>query len=337
MISELGDNILETANKMAERAHLQLYRTSGTTQPESSEMKYGELGIGYKKNHEKIFIKNTEDTISEFSSDTLLKEVRDTQDGKVASSTGLVADYTSETGVVDYRYSPSSPALAEFDNMNDSVDYLASQLQVCLDQIEEFKQNIYVIDTNFTVEPNVSFTSYIVSYECINNESPTTPESCTITKYVNNGSGSVILDNTYTASASTESQITGNKEQFVLEVVPDLPGALNIKSELTRYICYVGASSATTMTAQIVEGFDKYASDGVKFACDTVDTDNGDYLWFIVPSFISIQYVTSQGMEVTLNNEVQTITNTLGTFKCYRSYKQLAEATWEPVVFHIQI
>lgn len=314
------------------RKYLKHYRTNGTTAPQATDMEHGELAMGYNRYHEKLYIKNTTNTITEFSSDEQLKEIRDIQDERVASAAGLVANTEQDTGEVTYHYSPGSELLSEFTTMNDSVDYLAGQLQECLAKIEEFKANIYVIDTNFEVEPNTGVTQYNVSYQCSYNGNPTTPTSCTITKYVNDGSGTVILSNTGTASASTTSNITGNKEQYVLEVVPDLTGALNTRAELTRYLCYVGASSATTMTSGITETFDKYVSDGISFTADT-NTTTGDYLWFIVPDYISIQYVTSYGITVTLDQTVQTITNSLGTFKCYRSYKSLDVAGW-PVVIH---
>lgn len=319
---------------MTSRKYLQHFRSSGTTQPIASELMYGEIALGYKRYHEKLYIKNDINTITEFSSDEQLKEIRDSQDIKVAEATGLGVNTVQESGDIYYEYQPGSLVLGSFTNMNDAVDYLADQLQGAYDIINELKSNIYVIDTNFEVEPNAAFTQYNVSYSCMYNGNPTTPSGCTITKYVNNGSGTVILSNTGTASASTTTNITGNKEQFVLEVVPDLAGALNTRSELTRYICYVGASTATTMTAQIAETFNKYVSDGEKFVAQE-NSVNGEYMWIIVPSFISVQYATSSGITFSLNTEVQTITNSLGDFKCYRSYKALDTAAWNIVIHNI--
>ena len=316
------------------RKYLQHFRTSGISQPNAQGMLHGEIAVGYNRFHEKFFIKNTTNTITEFSSDEQLKEIRDTQDEKVAYATGLVPNTEQDTGVVNYTYQPQAEILNEFDNMNDSVDFLAGKLKDCLDSLEELKSNIYVIDTNFEVEPNSGVTSYTVGYECMYNGNPTTPQSCTITKYVNNGSGTVILDNTSTSSATTTSAITGNKEQYVLEVVPNLTGALNTRSEITKYVCYVGASSATTMTSTIAGGFQKYTSDGIKFNAN-VSTGTGDYIWIIVPSYINVQYATSNGITVTLNQEVQTISNSLGTFKCYRSYKALDIAAWPLVIYNL--
>jgi hypothetical protein len=99
-------------------------------------MLYGELAMGYGRFHEKLFIKNTTNTITEFSSDEQLKEIRDTQDTKVAEATGLVANTEQDSGIVNYQYQPQAELLNEFDNMNDSVDFLAGKLQDCLDSLD---------------------------------------------------------------------------------------------------------------------------------------------------------------------------------------------------------
>lgn len=319
---------------MASRKYLQHFRSSGTTQPDATGMKYGEIAIGYKKFHEKLYIKNDINTITEFSSDEQLKEIMDTQDIRVAEAAGLGVNTVPESGDVSYVYQPGSTVLNNFTDMSAAVDYLADQLQGAYDIINELKSNIYVIDTNFDVEPNSNFTQYNVSYSCMYNDNPTIPSGCTITKYVNDGSGTVILNNTGVSSATTTTNITGNKEHYVLEVVPDLAGALNTKSEVTRYLCYVGATSATTMTAQIADTFNKYVIDGDKFVAQE-NSNNGDYMWIIVPSFISVQFATSSGITFSLDTEIQTISNTLGSFKCYRSYKALDTASWTIVVHNI--
>jgi hypothetical protein len=297
-------------------------------------MQYGELAMGYKRHQEKLFIKNSTNTITEFSSDEQLKAIRDAQDEKVANGVGLTASIDETTGNVNYTYSPGAESLSSFSAMTQSVDYLAQQLKACYDIIDEMKTNVYMIETNFTVEPNTAFTQYVVSYQTTYNENPTTPKSCTITKYVNDGSGTVILSNTSTASATTTSNITGAKEQYVIEVVPDLDRALNTRVEETRYLCYVGASTATTMTSSIVENFKKHVSNGIRFTAQQ-NTMAGDYLWIVIPNYLNIQFVTSNGITFTLSSEVQTITNSFGTFKCYRSNKALDTAVWPIVVHHI--
>ena len=55
------------------RKYLRHFRTSGTTQPNAQDLMHGEIAMGYNRFHEKLFIKNTTNTITEFSSDEQLK------------------------------------------------------------------------------------------------------------------------------------------------------------------------------------------------------------------------------------------------------------------------
>lgn len=322
---------------MSIRKHIQLYRTSGDTAPIPGNVMYGELAMGYKSGSEKLYFKNTNDDITTFSSDEQIKAVRDQQDGKLAQAAGLVTQL-SQSGEVSYAYVPSAETLTEFDTMSESVDYLASQVKDCMDAIENFKHNIYTIDTNFSVIADSGVTSYTASYSCTNNGNPTTPSACTITRYVNDGSGTVILDNTSTPSSAVTVSVSGSKEKYVLEVVPIIPNALNIRSEETKYICMVGATSATTMTAEIAAGFKKYVSNGKWFVAKDVETESSQYVWIIVPSYISVRFATSQGITFPLSEDVQTVSDIdgiTGTYRCYRSNQELDDATWNIVVHNL--
>ena len=322
---------------MSERKHIQLYRTSGNTAPNPDDVYYGELSMGYNSGHEKLYIKNTNNGITTFSSDEQLKTIRDQQDEKVAQATGLMSQ-TSQGGEVSYSYAPSAETLTEFTNISESVDFLATQVKECMDAIEGFKQNIYTIDTNFKVETDSGVTEYTASYSCTNNGNPTTPSACTITRYVNDGSGSVILNNTSTPASAVTVSISGCKEHYVLEVVSTLPNSLHIISEETKYLCMVGTTSATTMTAQIAGGFKKYVSNGTWFVANNVETQASQYVWVIVPSYISVRFATSQGITFPFTTEVQTISDVggvTGTYKCYRSNQELDAATWNLVIYNV--
>ena len=60
-------------------------------------------------------------------------------------------------------------------------------------------------------------------------------------------------------------------------------------------------------------------------------TYDNDYIWLVIPSYLSISRVTSAGFDVTLAAP-QTITNNLGSFKAYRTANPLTAATWNLVI-----
>jgi hypothetical protein len=306
---------------------------SGNAQPVAGNMEKGEIAMTYTHDYETLYIKNSANTVVPFSSDHIREDWTNDQDEKVSSAIGLTINTEVDTGEVNYSYHPTSELLQECTTMYDSVECLAGELQNCLELIEQMKQNVYMIDLGFKVEPNAAVTANTVSYSTTFNGNPTNPKTAVVSKRVNDGTSTVIINNTTQSSGSTVSVIEGAKEVFTIEVEPNLTGAMNMKSEITKYLCYVGHSSATTLTETIVNGFTKKLSDGEKFDAE-VTTAYGDYIWILVPSSIQVAYVTSGGITVTLDQTTKTFTNSMGTFTAYRSYKQLDVATWPLVIYN---
>ena len=98
----------------------------------------------------------------------------------------------------------------------------------------------------------------------------------------------------------------------------------------TRYLCYQGGNSAATMTAEILNTLNKVSATGISFN-PSITTKDNDYIWLVVPSYLSISRVTSAGFDVPLSVP-QAITNSLGTFKAYRTANPLTQATWNLVI-----
>ena len=84
------------------------------------------------------------------------------------------------------------------------------------------------------------------------------------------------------------------------------------------------------MTAEILNTLNKVSTTGVSFNPKVTTKDN-DYIWLVVPSYLSINRVTSAGFDVTIAAP-QTINNNLGTFKAYRTANLLTQATWNLVI-----
>ena len=84
------------------------------------------------------------------------------------------------------------------------------------------------------------------------------------------------------------------------------------------------------MTTETMDTLSKVSSTGVSFN-PQINTNNGEYIWLIVPDYLTISRVTSAGVDVTLA-AVQTVTNSLGTFKAYRTANTLTTETWKLVI-----
>ena len=195
---------------------------------------------------------------------------------------------------------------------------------------------VYILDTNFKVEADSGVTSYNISYEAKHNNEPVEPKSCIITKYVNDGSGIVILNNTGVSGTTITSTVTGNREKYVLDVIPGSHTVFETKSEITRYIYYVGSSSVTSMSGESVELLNKYVSNGDKLKVKE-STGDEQYLWFVIPDSLNLEGITTDSVSFVLDDVVQTITNSLGSFKCYRSKKLLVAANWNLMIYTSEV
>ena len=318
------------------RKHVQHYRNGkNTTKPKPWDIEYGELAMTYLNQNEKMYIRTSTNGIVDFSADHIIHDRIDEQDLRMSNALGLSANTESDDERIQYVYTSTNPLLQECHTMNESVEYIADELKNCLDLIETLKANAYMIETGFEVTPNDTVTSENVNFKITNNGNLTVPKKVTVTKSVNDSSTeSTLIDAASQATGSTTSSIEGAKERYTIVVEPNLAGAMSTKVELNRYLCYIGTSTAETMTSQsVMAGMGKYVSDGQKVEA-TVTTNDNEFIYICVPSELRVMYASDGAITVTLNQTTQTITTNLGTFTCYRNYKRLTNNTWNLLIKH---
>lgn len=123
--------------------------------------------------------------------------------------------------------------------------------------------------------------------------------------------------------------IKANRETFSLFVSSS--GRTPKSTSVTRYICYSGASSKAELDASDIESMTMAYATEVAFN-PSVTTGDNQYMYVLVPSVLSINKITSSGVEVTLDGDVSTISTTLGVFKVYRTANSLTANTWNLVI-----
>lgn len=207
-------------------------------------------------------------------------------------------------------------------------DELVTMIQDVDISIAKLNDTVYPITLGFIVNPNVGTMQTDIQYSIVNDGKPFVPDTLEVSKRINDASEIGILTNTPVANGSLTTPIQGAREIFKFEV--DKKGRTGKSTSQTRYLCYYGGNAADTMTAEILITLSKVSSTGVTFNPKVTTKDN-DYIWLVVPSYLSISRVTSAGFDVTLAAP-QTITNSLGTFKAYRTVNPLTEATWNLVI-----
>ena len=213
----------------------------------------------------------------------------------------------------------------------ESATGLSSELLEMIQDVDEnlakLNDTVYPITLGFTITPNVGTMQTEVRYSVSSDNKPLVPDTLQVSKKANDGLFKV-LTNTPSTGGTLSDAIEGAREIFKFAV--EKKGRTSKSTSQTRYLCYFGGNPAATMSAEILNTLNKVSSTGVSFN-PSITTKDNDYIWLVVPSYLSINRVTSVGFDVTLAAP-QTITNSLGTFKAYRTVNPLTAATWNLVI-----
>lgn len=206
-------------------------------------------------------------------------------------------------------------------------DELVTMIQDVDKNLNKLNDTVYPIVLGFTINSNVSTMKTDVVYSVKSDNEYLVPDTLSITKKVND-TAETILTNYPISNSSLTTPIQGAREIFKFSVTKE--GRTGKSTSQTRYLCYFGGNPASTMTAEILNTLNKVSATGVSFNPKVTTKDN-DYIWLVVPSYLSITRVTSAGFDVPLSTP-QTITNSLGNFKAYRTANPLTAATWNLVI-----
>ena len=206
-------------------------------------------------------------------------------------------------------------------------DNLLTMIQNVDKSLAKLNDTVYPITLGFTINPNVGTMQTEVHYSIISDGKPLIPDTLLVSKQINDATPKS-LSNTPSSGRTLFTPIEGAREIFKFAV--EKKGRTGKSTSQTRYLCYFGGNPAATMTAEILNTFNKVSAIGVSFNPEVTTKDN-DYIWLVVHSYLSITRVTSAGFDVPLSAP-QTITNSLGTFKAYRTANPLTAATWNLVI-----
>nr|DAP95274.1 MAG TPA: hypothetical protein [Caudoviricetes sp.] len=206
-------------------------------------------------------------------------------------------------------------------------DELVGMIQDVDENLAKLNDTVYPIILGFTITPNVGTMQTEVRYSVSSDNKPIVPDTSIISKQINDNAA-INISTTPSSGGTLSTPIEGAREIFKYAVTKK--GRTGKSTSQTRYLCYFGGNPTATMTAEILNTLNKVSAIGVSFNPKVTTKDN-DYIWLVVPSYLSITRVTSAGFDVTLAAP-QTITNSLGSFKAYRTANPLTAATWNLVI-----
>ena len=206
-------------------------------------------------------------------------------------------------------------------------DELVEMIQNVDENLAKLNDTVYPIILGFTITPNVGTMQTEVRYSVSSDNKPLVPDTSIISKQINDNAAKNI-STTPSSGGTLSTPIEGAREIFKFAVTKK--GRTGKSTSQSRYLCYFGGNPAATMTAEILNTLSRVSTTGVSFNPKVTTKDN-DYIWLVVPSYLSINRVTSAGFDVPLSAP-QSITNSLGTFKAYRTANPLTQTTWNLVI-----
>lgn len=206
-------------------------------------------------------------------------------------------------------------------------DELVEMIQDVDENLAKLNDTVYPIILGFTITPNVGTMQTEVRYSVSSDNKPLVPDTSIISKQINDNAAKNI-STTPSSGGTLSTPIEGAREIFKFAVTKE--GRTSQSVSQTKYLCYYGGNAESTITAEILNTLSRVSTTGVSFN-PSITTKDNDYIWLVVPSYLSINRVTSAGFDVTLAAP-QTITNNLGSFKAYRTANPLTVATWNLVI-----
>ena len=206
-------------------------------------------------------------------------------------------------------------------------DELVEMIQDVDENLAKLNDTVYPIILGFTITPNVGTMQTEVRYSVSSDNKPLVPDTSIISKQINDNAAKNI-STTPSSGGTLSTPIEGAREIFKFAVTKK--GRTGKNTSQSRYLCYFGGNPAATMTAEILNTLSRVSTTGVSFNPKVTTKDN-DYIWLVVPSYLSISRVTSAGFDVPLSAP-QAINNNLGIFKAYRTINPLTATTWNLVI-----
>lgn len=282
------------------RKYIQLYRNpSAVTMSDGTELLMGEPAVGLKPDHERVFIRNTHGNITSLSSDF----------AKLSLKEGVGIGYNNATDTFFFE--------TPYSNVTTMCDFL-DETAISLERI------IPSVESNFKVE--IQNGQPVVSYDI-----DTSVKNVIISKRAENALMPIYSGDSQTYSGHTS--ISSAEEEYVIHYsIDDLSDVI---IEENHYVYLVGTATTTddTFNGDTNVQMKLYAITEGNVNMD-VSTAYGEYIWLLSPSSLRIRRVTSQKIEVALDEDnMAELTLNDSTLDCYRTTQKLVECDWKLKLF----
>ena len=276
---------------------IQLFRNlSATTITDASRVLAGEIAVGDGV----LFIKNANGEIATFSNDEKLLSLNEVIG---TSSSGQSRDRF-------YYEDASGNVSARLNNMALKVGNAIPSMDT------NFKVEMVDFEDNGAVMAQPMF---LYNIDC--------PVNVVYVKKVS-GDTETIIYSGETQAYSGAVTVENIEEEYVLEFIPSELPNVAIKEVIHTYVCCLTSTSASTLNSNTVAQLN-YLLTSDKNVTGEVHTDNGEYIYVLIPSTVGLKGVKSQNIGVKLSDTTSTLVSNIGNFVCYRTLNALGENDWK--------
>jgi hypothetical protein len=253
---------------------------------------------------------------------------------KVATD-AISTEKLQNKSVTSDKIADNTLTLDKFDeDLRNSLEAATGLPEDILAQFQDITENVSELqDAQWPIVPNLSLSfnrstkTHTVTFTVTSKGSAFVGDEQSLIQY-SNSANAVTLSDIPASSGTTQAEINGGKQSFILTVKKK--NRATKTASAIRYMCYAGANFLESLTSGSLTALTLYSSSNVAFN-PSITTENNQYVWFAVPNELTINRVTSSGFDVTLT-AVSTINTSWGTYKVYRTANTLTLQSWNFVI-----
>lgn len=212
----------------------------------------------------------------------------------------------------------------EFKDYKD-LSGINNDIQDINEDIQDINNVLYSQHTKATITATPTIiekgvnNSVTIKWESSFNGQVITPDVTKVT------GGGVILSNTPNSSIS---RTVTNTVDFAVSITYKGITKTSAARVSAYYPKYYGYSTKTALTSSDILDFTKQAISSNANGSGSMNVPEGNYVWFCVPSDMTINKVTSSGFDVPMEAPINVVISDKDTYKCYRSSNTFKAGTF---------
>lgn len=232
----------------------------------------------------------------------------------------LGIDYSDNQVAISLAHNQGSTTISEYINAatSSNAGVMSKQDKVNLDTVYYDRYT----DVELTATPSIiekfGVNQVVLGWKSTFKGNTFTPETTKVTQVISEGTETSITSDHNSTSVQTISDSATYKVKITYKGITK-EDTIKVNA---YYPKYYGFSSNPTITSDDIldtNRFTKQSISGTAIGEGSINAPFPSYMWFCIPNDMTINKVTSSGIEVPMEAPVNVVVTDRGTYKCYRS------------------